>query len=78
VVLKSWQRGVRRNCPYQSHLSVALQAPHHSTTPSQSEALREMIKLVLDRTSKDKQFSGGVGTLLRTDLPRSQIPFSAS
>jgi hypothetical protein len=30
------------------------------TTPSQSDALREMIKLVLDRTSKDKQFSGGV------------------
>ena len=29
-------------------------------TPSQSDALREMIKLVLDRTSKDKQFSGGV------------------
>ena len=40
VVLKSWQRGVRRNRPYENHLSVAHQAPHRSTTPSQGHCAR--------------------------------------
>jgi hypothetical protein len=48
VALKSWQRGIRRNRPHENHLSVAHQAPHRSTTPCQSGALREMIKLVLE------------------------------